>query len=108
MAQTISLFVDNLSGRKGPPVPLEVLPVARKSVLAAGSMELAISPAGLGSAVSQQSGWGASEFQTVTEACSALRFGRPFPTVDTSVDSLGTSTWPEADELRALLASNDR
>lgn len=66
-------------------------------------LELAISPAGLGSAASEQLGWGVSEFQNVTEARSELCFGRPFPTVDTSVDNLGTSPWPRAEGIRALL-----
>jgi hypothetical protein len=42
---------------------------------------------------SQQSGYGAEEFQTVTEARSAPRSRRTFPTVDPLADESGTFSW---------------
>jgi hypothetical protein len=88
-------------------VPLVVLPASLESAHGAGSsvggLELPISPAALGSAASEQSGWGESEFQTVTEAASGLISRRPFPTVDPLADESGTFPWIKSDLVASLL-----
>jgi len=88
-------------------VPLEVLPVARKSTRGADStvagLELPLSPSGLRQTASRQSGWIVSEFQTVTEAASEASFRRPLWAIHPIANESGTFPWVKSDLVASLL-----